>query len=259
MMHINNVVVVLTNSNKRPIRELNVRTGHTGTSSNRSCELVVPFDTEYKFLIKNRWSSHRVRIDVEIDGSYAFRGLVVEPMSEVYLERFQDIAKHFKFVSATNSAVSDPTNSMNGNIKVFVYRELTPVLPTYSSQHSYSNTPYKKYLGDVNNISHHVREDTVVTTRGLTGEWSGIPGSINCINTVCDSYFPDASAYIGATVEGANSYQTFKRVEWAGDDINTSVFNFYMKGRVEMGSYEKEQKLAEYHKLQQELSSAGLI
>lgn len=60
----------------------------------------VPFGAEYSILLKNL-NSRRALVNIDIDGSRAFSGLVINANQTVELERFQKKSNKFKFIEKT--------------------------------------------------------------------------------------------------------------------------------------------------------------
>lgn len=89
--------------------------------------VVLPFESEYSLRLKNKTRKKSVA-DVWIDGRLAVRGVVVDPLGSVDLERFvegfsMDCGPRFKLVKASDSRVSQPGDSENGMVSVNFYPE----------------------------------------------------------------------------------------------------------------------------------------
>jgi len=89
--------------------------------------IVLPFESEYQIRIKNK-SRKRAVADIHIDGRLAVRGVVIDPLGSVDLERFLegfslDCGPRFKLVKASDSRVSQPGDSENGIVSVNFYAE----------------------------------------------------------------------------------------------------------------------------------------
>jgi hypothetical protein len=122
MMHFEEVVVTIVDSTGKPFRELNSQKVNKG----RKCDIFVPVDTEYKFLVKNN-SDRRIKLDIDIDGStVSGNGLILNAHQSEYIERFVDVAKKFKTSRKDGEGVADPTSPENGIIKVRVNKEKLP-------------------------------------------------------------------------------------------------------------------------------------
>jgi hypothetical protein len=88
----------------------------------------IPFDSEYAIRIKNK-TNYRSLVKVLIDGTICAERLLLRPQQSIDLERFVidgDLSKgnRFKFVSAQNPNVQDPTAGENGLIQVIVEPEV---------------------------------------------------------------------------------------------------------------------------------------
>ena len=89
--------------------------------------IVLPFESEYQIRLKNK-SRKRAVADIHIDGRLAVRGVVIDPLGSIDLERFLegfslDCGPRFKLVKASDSRVSQPGDSENGIIVVNFYPE----------------------------------------------------------------------------------------------------------------------------------------
>lgn len=96
----------------------------------------IPFDSEYAIRIKNK-TNYRSLVKVLIDGTVCAERLLLRPQQSIDLERFVidgDLSKgkRFKFVTAQNPNVQDPTAGENGLIQVIVEPE---------SQYTYAYNP----------------------------------------------------------------------------------------------------------------------
>lgn len=140
MMHANDIVISLVDDSKKPLREHDFQK----EEFSRKAKVFLPFDTEYKILIKNQ-SDRRIKLDVEIDGTnVSAEGLIILPHTADYLERFVNIAKKFKFVRSNNEAVADPSNRENGIVKVRVVKENCAYF-----------TPNTQYIPTEKEVHHH--------------------------------------------------------------------------------------------------------
>lgn len=88
---------------------------------------VLPFESEYQVRLKNK-SRKRAIADIHIDGRLAVRGVIIEPLGTIDLERFVDgfsleCGPRFKLVKVSDSRVSQPGDSENGVINVNFYPE----------------------------------------------------------------------------------------------------------------------------------------
>ncbi len=232
-MHFEGTVVTIVDDKKKPIREFDSVRENKG----RKCKVFMPFDTEYKLLVKNN-DDRRIRLEIEIDGSIVSgNGLIINAHSTDYIERFVEIAKKFKFVKAGNEAVADPSNKENGLIKVRVAtesRKVTPIIHTVEHHYDYWRpTPYWNYpysqttwcgtssdSYSVGNSVHNSDNNFSIDRKTI------VPENHVFLNQVQAS-LPVGEA--GATIEGSNSDQSFTTTSWNGDD-EISWFTFHISG-----------------------------
>ena len=118
-MHSNGFVLAVKDSHNQILREFKE-------------EVYVNFGSEYSLLIKNL-NDVKAKCSIQIDGSYAVENLVIPAHGDVVLERFQDQARKFKFVPASQS--QDPSAGENGIIRATFAKEIIPV--TWSSNNLY--------------------------------------------------------------------------------------------------------------------------
>lgn len=260
-MFYQDTVVTIVDGHRKPIRELEAEKLNNG----RKCKVILPFDTEYQFLIKNNCDT-RIKLDIDIDGTNVTNdGLVVFQYQNFYLERFLNSPEKFKFVRRTHEKVSDPSNYENGTIKVKVYKEIKPYIPP---QPLVCPSDYMQLYRDGQ------------VSKGLTTDWmhenccydSG--PTLGCNNSVggsmdyCKSlpeptsrrvgFGPNIRSFApttksvgeaGATVGGSRSNQQFTTTEWNGDHGVEAEFIFTLRG-LDDG---RSKKLQEYYKLKEEL------
>lgn len=249
-MHVANTVVTLVDSKGKPFRELaSTRTQMGG----RMCDIHMPFDTHYGFLIKNQ-NDVRVKINIDIDGTCVTGGgLILQAKHSEVIERFVDSARKFKFVRASHEAVADPTNPDNGEVRVTITREQTPKV-VYIPVPMWRD-PYPVY-GPGSWSSNNLR----LGARGPAGP-QGIPGPVGHSGILRGMAFSNVSAEVscstampcsadysekGATVEGAHSSQVFGTTHWAGDEVGSDVtFVFNLRSR----SSQDEAEYQEYLRL----------
>jgi hypothetical protein len=237
MMHHEDVVVTIVDSNKKPIRELEIDKLNNG----RKCKVILPFDSEYKFLIKNNCDT-RIKLDIDIDGTNITNdGFIVNAYQNYYLERFLNSSEKFRFVRKNNEKVSDPTNSENGIIKVLVSKEIKP-------QTKYTFAPYYNQINSNIFIGGYPYIGTA--NQDLYSSNLCPPIFVNeCdySNIQCRSC--ESISEAGATVGGSHSNQQFATTEWNGDHGIESTFIFVLRGLDDS----KNKKLEQYLKLKKEL------
>lgn len=279
MMHHSNIIVAVTNEDKKPYREINF---NKVTDKCKTSEIILPFDTDYKILVKNE-NSTRIKLDIDIDGTIiSGSGIVFDSHSNGYIERFIDVAKKLHFTRKTNEKVADPTNSENGFLTIKVVKEkqrptlfgfptgtfIWPKVDRWDDYYSdpyhprwwYDHTPYPSvYCSTGGN-------DMIGSTgisRGLSASCSSakdVPASLtasgSCLsgNTApvsvnyCASVAAVNQPEVGATVEGEKSNQSFGNTSWYEDEEGSDfIFRFKMLGKGY--SAEEEKEIAEYKRL----------
>jgi len=235
-MHYNAVVVSLTDENKKAFREVDAKK----TIEGRRCQVFMPFDTEYKLLVKNINNKKRIRLEIDIDGTnVSGYGLVIDKNESSYIERFVDIDKKFKFVKAqgsgANEDVADPTNPENGIIKVRVYTEkqISPYINEYNrGVPLYTISDYPSVSFERNTIN-----------------YSGNSVYLNTSMKSCSVDKHINNDQIGATIEGIKSYQKFGTTLWKGDDGVPIVFSFNLIGTPSKNKLEDDPEYQEYIRL----------
>ncbi len=248
MMHIQDTVISIVGQDKKSFREYDVNKQDT----TRSCRVVLPFETEYQFLIKNH-GNRSICLKATIDGSDIFNaGLVIAPFTTAYVERFLNSDRKFKFVRKNSDQVSDPSNPSNGQIVITV--EHAQALPVYTPQQPVTvwptwlpnNTPVQQPqihwnqnpathtygkcggsstdMGDLCSGTDWMQaeysrsSDDIQLTSCSTNKSPGVPliaqdYSLNQIQV--SSCLRGLEA--GATIEGSKSNQTFNTVMFNGE------------------------------------------
>ncbi len=265
MMHHNDVVLTVS-TEKNSVREYNFKKETT----KKSCEVILPYDTEYKINVKNS-NKKRIMLDVSIDGGcITSSGLVIPANSNLSLERFVDVAKKFKFVKSNNEQVSDPTSSENGKIIVKVHFESVQAqvdvselerriknLEWEKEQEKFKWPSYPKYP-----TGSGIFHDSPVWIGGghHYGYTSATLGTCDSNPTYSASLMSCTSApsigsivrdcsvgdnlSAGATVEGGDSKQTFTTTAWAGTS-ETFEFEFKLFGKKDNFDEEEYKKFLE--------------
>lgn len=107
---------------------------------NKDC-VTIPYGQEYSILIKNL-ESRRASVDISIDGADVLFGksLVLEPNSEIEIERFLDDldeGNKFKFIKKTQGIVKHRGDKIDDGIVKIDFR--------YEKQYEEVNTYYRNY------------------------------------------------------------------------------------------------------------------
>lgn len=231
MAHMNDVVVVVRDlSNGESLRGYN----HTKHGNMARETVYMPFGTEYGFKFKFRDGKRR-RLELVIDGTTVTDNLIVRDGSE--LERFVDSQRRFKFVSAQDEAVGDPTSEDNGTVIIRLYKEEQPPVYRYSGYRD----------GDLR-LGSPLRSrgvsdsgwDSRPTTLGLANDRVFAKSSVSDVQCFASNAItPDFALYDsdsidsdkGATVEGSVSGQSFGTTTWRGDYGTCDKFVFDFRGR----------------------------
>ena len=154
--------------------------------------VALPFDSEYKLRLKNT-NDRKCSVKVSIDGCNvsALGNVVVDSNGNIDLERFIDASltegNKFKFVALDDPAVDDPTKAENGLI------EATFTLEKEQEAIEYIVPQWNFYIGVTNCY-------------------------INCASTFCY-----ASTEAGATVQGSESSQSFRKVSFDGEEESVTL------------------------------------
>lgn len=272
MMHIEDIVAVICDKNKKPLRELDSQKLPNG----RKSKVFLPFNSEYSILIKNN-SDKRIRLSIDIDGTnVSGNGLILNSFENDYIERFVDIAKKFLFVKASDDRVGDPTNKENGVIKIRVRKERDPIYLTpfiqehHHHHHHHDSWPFWNQHTVYRQNTWYTPGDTP-TYGSLTTTSDNAPYSMPCsapIGSFNDGvlrgtkslnapqeagyniYYGGGAIESGATVEGGNSLQQFTTTTWNGDMDTETVFTFQLfaadDGQI-------KEKMEQFLKLKKEL------
>jgi len=255
MMHKNDIVVTLVDSNNKPFRELNASVSGRG----RKCEVYAPVDTEYKFLIKNN-TDKRIKVDIDVDGSSVTAGgLILEAHEVDYIERFVNIDRKFKTSLTTGEGVSDPTSPENGIIKVRVKQEKkleikipAPIIVEQHHHHHHHDVWWGHNSYPLTYTSRNeptyggvLRGMNDVGGSSMPCSYSANVGATNDVASTCSlnsvkRLSPEVSVVERdnsliseslATVEGGVSSQRFNTTYWNGEDqtFGEVVFTFFLK------------------------------
>ena len=192
----------------------------------------LPFGSEYSILIKNL-NSVRVQVKVDIDGSDATGWIIINPNSEVELERFVknlDKGNRFKFIERTTEVENHRgVKSDDGIVRVeYAFEKLKPVV---NETHTYHYDHYDPYYprrrrwndywpysgpcwrgntvqGSLGNVQRSLglNENSLGQASGQVS-YTSSSGAVNCSNVQTQS-----SNDVGITVPGSESTQKFVTV-----------------------------------------------
>lgn len=244
MMHYEQYVVAITDNKGKSYREFESERLNHG----RKSKIYLPFNSEYKILIKNN-SDRRIKMDIDIDGTSVsgMGGLIMNAHSTETLERFVDVAKKFLFVRKNDERVSDPSSGDNGILKIRIEKEVSSFFPTWTTttwpnvnQPPMWHSDNTRYLVSPANYTTYSAQSTI----GMVND-SNTAYSCNCSMSMGStkklSMLTEES---GATVEGGNSNQQFTTTTWAGTDGVAYEFVFKLLGQNGMSDEDR----AEYQK-----------
>jgi hypothetical protein len=230
MMHYEKYVVAITDKNGKSYREFDSERLMLG----RKSKVYLPFDSEYKILIKNN-SEARIKLNIDIDGTSVSGsgGLIMSAYSTESLERFVDVARKFLFVRKNDDRVSDPSSGENGILKILIEKEYTPSY-TYTGQPVWiqqsPSVPVKEYDNSVWISS---------SLRGMNSTLLAATSDSHCDSAPCSMTYSCNMAQTrqllneeaGATVEGGTSSQQFGTTYWRGTDGMPFEFIFKLLGQ----------------------------
>jgi hypothetical protein len=225
MMHSNNFVLAVKDSNSKILREI-------------AGKVYLPFNSEYSIYLKNN-NNVRSCCSVSIDGTDVLgTELILNAFDSIDLERFLvngDIRQgnRFRFVSLSDNRVQDPSNPENGLIEVKFWKEIqtvyfrSPIIVNQWPQPIYPSTIYY-----CNNGIGASTGTSVKSTDNLTF-------TSNYGNQVLCSAQNYSVGQPGATVEGSLSHQSFTSVSFSGKDGVATIIRLQLMGRNEPITVEK--------------------
>lgn len=190
----NNKLAVAIKSNGKVLREF-------------KDTVYIKFGSEYSFLIKNL-NSVRAIVKVSIDGDETIpNGLIVEPNSEVDLERWikngnLSEGNRFKFIERTGSIEEFRGIKIeDGLIRVEFQFERPLIKTTHTSWTQTYPAPY--YNNDLRGV---IYDSWCVTDSGISASATTTKASLNHNGTVVND--------VGITVPGSKSEQKFNIGSW---------------------------------------------
>lgn len=203
-MGFNNGFVASIIVDGRPLREFNENGKRTAR---------MPFGTEYKLKLKNTKFSRAIA-KVYIDDTKMGDDLVLGPKETIDLERYigKGDGRKFKFVSLEqgmkDGSIQDPTNQLNGCIRVEFFEESTPCYQIYTNG-GLEDLGRKTFTGE-----RRVSFNTPVSN-GFT-------------QSTINNFF--VSEEKGATVEGSASDQHFITTTGFETETVPTVVEIWLKG-----------------------------
>jgi expansin (peptidoglycan-binding protein) len=225
------------------------------TVEEKDGKVVIPFNSEYSLLLKNR-NDRKAVARVYIDGDEVTEKgrLIIDANSSVNLERYIDDVergRRFKFVPLSNNKVSDKGNSEKGCIEVR-FQLVKPVVNNVivHEEHIYHHRPhwpiryngpfyvdydYPLFGGTVfcNSVSKGLSSGTLNTSgnSNFTSFATSIAGAGE-IKTHDDAFIQDNHLVEekGATIKGSNSSQKFSFAYIGELESNEIVIRFQLVG-----------------------------
>lgn len=235
MMHYEQYVVAITDNKGKSYREFESERLHNG----RKSKVYLPFDSEYKILIKNN-SERRIKLSIDIDGtSVSSTGLIINAFTTESLERFVDVARKFLFVKKNDERVSDPSSGENGILKVSIEREAVQTLSSlggWTYQPSVFRSP-SVWDGTMpcTYTAQNVSEPTYGAVRSLVStndSWTASTLNASCcIRSAAPLTKQLLNEESGATVEGGASNQSIGTTHWYGSEGTSYEFIFKLLGQ----------------------------
>jgi len=199
----------------------------------------LPFGSEYSLLMKNL-ESRKAKVQVSIDGSDIGNSLVINPNSELELERFlNDLnsGNRFKFIQKTSKIVNHRGDKIDDGI-IRVEFQFEKPLPThvdvYHYHHRSCGSPWCVICNPVQRWT-----NTPFITYGhqtIGVSQSGISSGLtaNVLSSI-SSPIPEINADEGVTVKGSVSNQKFYHASIGELEENSFVVTLMLRGYVSSG------------------------
>lgn len=147
---------------------------------------------------------------IQINGNYiSTAGIILKPGQRVFLERFIDVDKKFKFETyeIDNSPEAQAAASMNGLVQVEFYDEVR-----LSSNIDYTYRPSVTYLSSSSGNTYSTLTNGSISNFTLTGSQNAFhsSGTINCSSAFSGSTADSKSVETGRVEKGEKSNQTIE-------------------------------------------------
>jgi hypothetical protein len=187
-------------------------------------------------------TSDTILAKIQLNGNQISQGgLVLRPGERVFLERYLDVAKKFKFdtYEVANTAKVQKAIEDNGDFKVEFYRESKPTY-CYGSSITISNTPYTYTDYNHTGNPNPSLRSFVTTSIGNTLNSTGVVNTSTSTNGN-SSYFANSSLTAGASsyssdVPVMDSLSFSDEVAAPMKSLNARSKKTIETGRVEAGS-----------------------
>lgn len=246
-MHYEQYVVAVTDTNGKSFREFESEKTYNG----RKSKVFLPFDSEYKLLIKNN-SDRRIKLSIDIDGTtVSGRGLIMSAYETDSIERFVDVARKFKFVRKNDERVSDPTSVDNGFLRIRIEKEVAQdnVFKFIEPEVKTSGGIFPRDMDTSTWIGTNMNA-SITTSKACEYSSGPISYTKSCSFAGPRSIIPRGASrgakvksllneQSGATVEGNASSQIFTTTIWNGTDGPICEFIFRLLGQQGVSDQER--------------------
>jgi len=166
--------------------------------SSLSKRVLMAEDTEYQIMVKNLSSCNQIKVNIKMDGvNITPSSLLVLPSGTLHLERFEDIAKKFKFVPYKGSGQEDSVKQEDAGVVEVVIRYDADLGPTQPYMDNFSHG-WTWHRARNPWVTHPWIQDPWV--HDTSGQFTHPTTRITCFS---------AQAEAGVTVEGDDSDQKF--------------------------------------------------
>ena len=189
----------------------------------------MPFGSEYSIVMKNL-DSRKAVVSVEIDGENVldYSKILINPYGETELTGFLkdfSVNNKFKFIKKTKEIVEYRGDKVcDGIVRVEVWFESKPF--TYSIFVNY-DVYWPHYTG-----RYYVDPGNTDYYNTACHNSVGSSGAVQCSNNIIPTIKEDE----GITVKGSKTKQDFDYVFTPNLELNSTVFNFKLKGTKINGS-----------------------
>lgn len=203
------------------------------TVEEKDCKVVIPFNSEYSLMLKNR-NDRKAVARIYIDGEEVTKkgSLIIDANGSINVERFiddMDRGKKFKFVPISDSRVDDKGDSEKGFVEVR-FQLVKPVLNNFiiheeHIHHKHHHYDYDWYFCKPYYVDHITPFDVPVygsphiycnssptISKGFGGSTMTSNITSDVTSNVRDEAFIQDNHLIeerGATIKGSNSSQKF--------------------------------------------------
>lgn len=195
-------------------------------------------------------TSDTILAKIQLNGNHISQGgLVLRPGERVFLERYLDVAKKFKFdtYEVANTAEVRKAIEDNGDFKVEFYKESKPTY-LYGSSITISSSPITRTNIDYNSTGNPSLRSFGTTNLNDTYNLTGALNASSSTN-IASSYFSNTSTVAGGDAASYSSEVTMDSLSFSDEMASTKslkskrgISKTIETGRVEAGS-QSNQKL----------------